>query len=365
MIDARDQARIVRARAAAFRAALDRAGAAAEPAAARRLVQVYDGGAMPTAADRVYYTHPVELDGAETEGAAGSPAVDASTTIPVVVLRHAPSVGDQLVATAVGGRWVAERGGAPASTTICVTTCTSPPVPVYGASVQLYSGSTLVDSCTTGSSGCCTFAESGTYTVQVTISGTVEYSGSRTLSGGTITINVTDPDVVCCGGLAVPTTLTLTDALGSMTFSYWPGGGSPAKWTAGRLVTVSSCPFLFPEPGICVPGTVSDGPTMVCYTMTCPTSGSVFTMQRSWAWIYESDGVTPAYYQQPAGTTAPDPGTGCGPQGPGGDCPTGSVPVSTGTDTPASSPFAASFAMATVGSPPVPDPVGGAVVVSA
>ena len=109
-----DDSRILRDRQAAARAAIDRAAAVPGVAAARRLVQVYDGGAMPTAADRVYLTHPVELDGAETEGGAASPYVDTLTTIPVVVLWHAPAVGDQLVATAVGGRWVAEKTGVPA-----------------------------------------------------------------------------------------------------------------------------------------------------------------------------------------------------------------------------------------------------------
>lgn len=71
-----DDSRILRDRQAAARAAIDRAAAVPGVAAARRLVQVYDGGAMPTAADRVYLTHPVELDGAETEGGAASPYVN-------------------------------------------------------------------------------------------------------------------------------------------------------------------------------------------------------------------------------------------------------------------------------------------------
>ena len=80
-------------------------------AAARRLVSVYNGGSMPTQPDHIFLTHPVELDGAEAEGGAASPNVDTSATIPVVVLWHAPQAGDLLVASSVGGRWVAERGG--------------------------------------------------------------------------------------------------------------------------------------------------------------------------------------------------------------------------------------------------------------
>ena len=37
----------------------------------------------------------------------------------VDVLGHAPSVGDQLVAYAIGGRWVAERGGSGGGTVSC------------------------------------------------------------------------------------------------------------------------------------------------------------------------------------------------------------------------------------------------------
>ena len=39
-----------------------------------------------------------------------TPVVDASQSIVVDVLGHAPSAGDILTAYAVGGRWVAERG---------------------------------------------------------------------------------------------------------------------------------------------------------------------------------------------------------------------------------------------------------------
>jgi len=75
---------------------------------ARRLVQVYNGGSMPNEPDRYYLTNPVYLNGTEAEGGVGAPSVDTSQTIVVDVLNEAPSVGDYLVAYAVGGRWVAE-----------------------------------------------------------------------------------------------------------------------------------------------------------------------------------------------------------------------------------------------------------------
>jgi hypothetical protein len=103
--------RILRTRQATLCRAIDRAAESSRRITARLLVQVYNGGALPTSPNNVYLTHPVELDGTETEGGLATPNVDTSTTIPVVVLWGAPQVGDLLTAYAVGGRWVAERAG--------------------------------------------------------------------------------------------------------------------------------------------------------------------------------------------------------------------------------------------------------------
>ena len=103
--------RILRDRQAAFGRMNNRAAESSPLINARTLVQVYNGGAMPTSPDKVYLTHPVELDGTETEGGSATTNVDTSTTIPVAVLWGAPQAGDLLTAYAVGGRWVAERVG--------------------------------------------------------------------------------------------------------------------------------------------------------------------------------------------------------------------------------------------------------------
>jgi hypothetical protein len=108
-------ARILRDRQTALGGAIDRAAEFSTRPAARRLVQVYNGGSMPTQAGYVYLTHPAELDGAETEGGSATVNADTSTAIPVVVLRGTPQAGDVLTAHAVGGRWVAERMGASTS----------------------------------------------------------------------------------------------------------------------------------------------------------------------------------------------------------------------------------------------------------
>ncbi len=60
--------RILRNRQAALGRAIDRAVEASPLITARMLVQVYNGGAMPTSPDKVYLTHPVELDGTEIRG---------------------------------------------------------------------------------------------------------------------------------------------------------------------------------------------------------------------------------------------------------------------------------------------------------
>ena len=104
-------ARILRDRMARDEVTLNRQTAQPQLfSSARLIVQVFDNGSMGTAPDLYYFTHPVLVTGMETEGSAATLTVDTATTVPVVVLQNAPSVGDYLTAYSVGGRWVAERG---------------------------------------------------------------------------------------------------------------------------------------------------------------------------------------------------------------------------------------------------------------
>ncbi len=108
---ARSESRILRDRQAAHSRAADiTQGRQAPYSTARLLVQVYNGGSMGSAADLYYFTHPVLATGAEAEGGTATLTTDTTTTVPVVVLHHAPSVGDYLTAYSVGGRWVSEIG---------------------------------------------------------------------------------------------------------------------------------------------------------------------------------------------------------------------------------------------------------------
>ena len=104
--------RILRDRQAAHKDALDRA-TASSPAfsSARMLVQVYNGGSMPNAIPRVYYTHPVVATGSEIGGRRTTLSTDTVTTVPVIFLNHVPAVGDYATAYAVEGA-VGDRGDA-------------------------------------------------------------------------------------------------------------------------------------------------------------------------------------------------------------------------------------------------------------
>jgi hypothetical protein len=102
--------RQLRDRQTALEAVVDRIAPPGE-GTARRLVQIYNGGAMPTANDHYFAAHPVDVGAPEVEGGAPTFFVDLTKTLIVDVIGSTvPAVGDQLVATAVGGRWVAERG---------------------------------------------------------------------------------------------------------------------------------------------------------------------------------------------------------------------------------------------------------------
>lgn len=109
------ESRILRDRLATARDGLDRASSGAPPAsAARMLVQVFDGGSIPTTGNSCFLGHPAVLNCDEVEGAPCPPVVDTTTTVPFIGLGSNPFVaGDLAILTAAGGRWVSEKGGKP------------------------------------------------------------------------------------------------------------------------------------------------------------------------------------------------------------------------------------------------------------
>ena len=235
--DAACEARILRDRQAAYEDALDAAAQAAESRpfeSARLLVQVYDGGSMPSSPGLWYFTHPVLVYGAETEGGGATMSVDTETTIPVIVLNGVPSVGDYLTAYSVGGRWVAEKNGC--SITINVK-CSG--TNVEGDTVTLLYGMTTISSGTTNSSGNVTLAVplpvTNPYTITITGGGNLNFSTSQSITcGGSYSYNVCESGV-SCSPCAIPTedlTITWTNPItgnGSATLTYT----APSTWTTG------------------------------------------------------------------------------------------------------------------------------------
>ena len=92
----------------------------------RRLVEVHNGGSIPNEGDRIFLTYPADLDGSETEGGPSAALVDVSTSIPVLLIRAPAVAGDLLIATAVGGRWAAEKGIPPLTAGYPCAPCSIP-----------------------------------------------------------------------------------------------------------------------------------------------------------------------------------------------------------------------------------------------
>lgn len=89
-------------------------GEPASRGAPRFIGQVFSVGAIRDQTDRIFLVHPVRIDGDEKEGGEATLNIDASRTIPVVVVgSRPPEIGDLLVVVSVGGRWVADRCGEP------------------------------------------------------------------------------------------------------------------------------------------------------------------------------------------------------------------------------------------------------------
>ncbi len=230
---ARSEARILRDRMSVYEDAVDRAGAGADYGSARLLVQVYNGGSMPAAVPRVYYTHPVLATGTVSEGAAATLTADTATTVPVVVLNKVPSVGDYLVAYSAGGRWVSEETGSGGGTpTDPCSPCAIPEENLTLSWTNLIGGNgsaTMTYSSTPSKSwttGCC---DGGLYFTLACAGGTIELRAYFFTSGSC----PTGTTGYCSNLEAAPLELTLT--------SHTCGSGFSLTFTC----TSSGCPALF------------------------------------------------------------------------------------------------------------------------
>jgi hypothetical protein len=158
-VSADQETRVLRARHADLASQVDRAGLFGSSSTPRRLVQINNGGSMPSSPDHFFLAYPVEIDGSETEGGGGTPVIDTSQPIIVDVLGHAPSAGEILTAYAVGGRWVAERAGISGGGSLACSPCNIPTQNLTLSWVNVTSGNgstTLTYAATSASwtSGC-------------------------------------------------------------------------------------------------------------------------------------------------------------------------------------------------------------------
>ncbi|MGZ6045576.1 MAG: hypothetical protein ACXWNW_13695 [Isosphaeraceae bacterium] len=126
------ETRILRSRHAESILNLDRLDSPARSGSAKFLGTVVNAGSIPTAADKYCLVNPTEINGTETEGGAVTLTANTSIMIPGIVLGLAPVVGDRLVFTAIGGRWIARKytsGGGGTPTPGFIACCPSNPVP--------------------------------------------------------------------------------------------------------------------------------------------------------------------------------------------------------------------------------------------
>ena len=90
---------------------LDRAADTTTPTPGACLVQTFTQTTYPTAAAAYYACHPVTLGGAETEGGAGTTAVDTTTTVMVWNSGGSvPPTGTMAIVESTTGRLVMQYG---------------------------------------------------------------------------------------------------------------------------------------------------------------------------------------------------------------------------------------------------------------
>lgn len=205
-------------------------------------VQIVDDGAMPTAPDNVFFANVVNaIGGTEVEGGTADFNVDATRTVPIVVLNGVPSVGDYLLAEAVGGRWVAEIRAC--KVTIDVK-CSG--MNVVGDTVTVKQGATTVRTGTTDSSGNVMFyvplPVSNPYTIDITGGGNPAFSMSQDIAcGGSYDFDV------CSGGSGqVCTPCNIPDGPLVLSWTNPSLGGGSTTLTGGASPCVEIPTFFSP-----------------------------------------------------------------------------------------------------------------------
>jgi hypothetical protein len=258
-----------------------------------------------------------------------------------------------------------------------------------GTLVQVYTvgGGTLIVSGTTASNGCVTLdiGSAGTYDVHITFAGTttviVESSQALTCNSTKTYSGLNPGTVLCCNcclmnSNPVGSGLFLTDSISTVELTYEIDctGFFSGTGTWGGYVTVPTNIVQYnATTNVC---SIVSGTTQVCYTVTCTstTVGGIttwsVTVTRTW-WMDWCQGGLHLCSALPGSYTfgyCPNPKASppcCWSSGgtaafgaPGQATTTLSVPSGITCN-----PFTWSSSLATVGSPAMPDPIGGTVVV--
>jgi hypothetical protein len=161
--------------------------------------------------------------------------------------------------------------------------------------------------------------------------------------------NCAPPLGACAGGCSVPY-LYITDAIGGpYTANYT--AGPPHAWYTNLLPSANVSPTGTCTGGIssCSVGSNS-APAQYSYAITCVTTGNLHTLVLTRVWTYTTQCPNPTTQYSPYGT-------GCGAFG---GASTGTSSSGNITNVYCGS-IAWSGSLATVGSPALPDPVGGSV----
>lgn len=256
----------------------DRANWGTPPA--RQLVEVYDGGSMPTEANKVYLCRPVVVDADESEGEIPAFATDEDVTIPVVVLGQAPSAGDRLIAHAVGGRWVAESGATEdCDPNIRITGCSG--LGLSGATIKVYtddSKTTLIGEDTSDENGDTGITIPGTGDYWVELShpryNTIEFLYPITCPSALTQVGFSDFDIAegyacygeCCAWPVSKVLNFTSDRWGSVSYNWYEAEEN--GWHDG--MDCGECEFLSSYPVLIQPilqGVEVEGVTPKCHPL--------------------------------------------------------------------------------------------------
>lgn len=214
------------------------------PATSRMLCQVFNGGSIPTGTNAVFLTNPVFVDGTEGEGTSASFHTDVTRSVPVLVIgSRVPVAGDMLIASYVGGKWVAESRVSPSSTrylTLTFNGCVSSGLPNVSVTIADHGTGITLATGTTNSVGAITFPYDGHATIDVTA---IEPSGRfETLNqsiptiGNSVTLSLSPSSGYACYGACnwpISKTLHWTDSFygsGTLTWSSASGWLGTLLW---------------------------------------------------------------------------------------------------------------------------------------